>query len=92
MTQGNYEELLTLLGGLQGLREVCLRYCPREYVYLSHGYLNVFFLLEYLEKEEKPREYAVFYEILEVQTGQEIGGMLFDRWAIGERRKIDMKE
>jgi hypothetical protein len=78
MTQGDDEELLILLGGLQGLREVCLRYCPREYVYISHRYLNDFLLLKYLEKEEKPREYAMFYEILEVQTGPEIGGMLFD--------------
>jgi hypothetical protein len=91
MTSG-YEDLLTLLGGLQGLREMCVRYCPREYIHVRTGYFNIFYLLEYLEKEDNPREYAMFYEIFEAQTEPDIRGMLPDHWAIGERRKIDMKE
>ncbi len=85
-----YEKFLGFLDGLQGLREVCLRYRLRENEYVNRPRLNDFELLERLEKDEKPRGYMLFYEMLEVQTGPEIGGMLFDRWAIGERRRICM--
>ncbi|CAN9277880.1 unnamed protein product [Alternaria sp. RS040] len=87
-----YRDLLSLLSGMQGLKEVCLRYRLRENNYVVHPRFSDFLLLEWLEEGEIQREYAIFYEILEVQTGPSFGGMLFDRWAIGERRRIDMKE
>ncbi|KAG9191333.1 hypothetical protein G6011_09421 [Alternaria panax] len=87
-----YEELLTLLSGLGGVTEVLLRYRLRENNYVEHPRLGDFMLLEQLEEEERPREYTMFYEMSEVQTGPEIGGMLFDRWVVGERRKIEMKK
>ena len=86
----HYEKLLELLGNLRGLRDVCLRYRLRKNNYVKYPRLDDFGLLEKLEKEERPREYGMFYEMREVQTGPEIGGMLFDRWAVGERRSIDM--
>ncbi|CAN9211985.1 unnamed protein product [Alternaria alternata] len=87
-----YGDLLPLLSGMQGLKEVCLRYRLRENNYVVHPRFSDFELLEWLEKEKIPREYAIFYEMLEVQTGPKFGGMLFNRWTIGERRRIDMKE
>jgi hypothetical protein len=86
----HYEKLLELFGNLRGLRDVCLRYRLRKNNYVKYPRLDDFGLLEKLEKEEIPREYGMFYEMREVQTGPEIGGMLFDRWAVGERRSIDM--
>jgi hypothetical protein len=87
-----YRDLLPLLSRMQGLKEVCLRYRLRENNYVVHPRFSDFELLEWLEEGKIHREYAIFYEMLEVQTGPRFGGMLFDRWAIGERRRIDMKE
>ena len=87
-----YGDLLPLLSGMQGLKEVCVRYRLRENNHVVHPRSGDFELLTWLEEGRIPRRYAMFYEMLEVQTGPKFGGMLFNRWAIGERRRIDMKE
>jgi len=82
------EGLYASLGGFADLREVVLRYRLRENEYRMTPRLRDFALLERLEKEERPRGYEMFYEMLDVHPGPKIEGMLFDRWVIGERKSI----
>lgn len=84
----HYEDLLASLGGIADLREVVLRYRLRENKYRLIPRLYEFALLEKLEKEERPRGYEMFYEMLDVHPGPKIDGMLFDRWVVGERKSI----
>jgi len=82
------EGLYASLGGFADLREVVLRYRLRENKYRMTPRLRDFALLERLEKEEIPRGYEMFYEMLDVHAGPKIEGMLFDRWVVGERKSI----
>ncbi|KAH6876192.1 hypothetical protein BKA58DRAFT_381199 [Alternaria rosae] len=84
----HYEDLLASLGGIADLGEVVLRYRLRENKYRLIPRLHEFALLEKWEKEERPRGYEMFYEMLDVHPGPKIDGMLFDRWVIGERKSI----
>ncbi|KAH6845924.1 hypothetical protein BKA58DRAFT_395415 [Alternaria rosae] len=81
-------DLLASLGGIADLGEVVLRYRLRENKYRLIPRLHEFALLEKWEKEERPRGYEMFYEMLDVHPGPKIDGMLFDRWVIGERKSI----
>ena len=88
---GNFdhrEGLYASLGAFADLREVVLRYRPRENKYRMTPRLRDFALLDRLEKEERPRGYEMFYEILDVHPGPKIEGMLFGRWVVGERKSI----
>jgi len=67
---------------------VVLRYRLRENKYRLIPRLHEFALLEKWEEETRPREYDLFYELVDVHTGPKIDGMLFDRWFVGERKSI----